>query len=90
VPPEEISRLKALLRLMINQILKRLTEVASENPTGRRVLLMLDEFPQLGKLDFFEHALAYIRGYRICPSSDNLRQRGRLPNGGFCSSGVGV
>ena len=26
----------------------------------------------------------------ICPSSDNLRQRGRLPNGGFCSSGVGV
>ncbi len=25
-----------------------------------------------------------------CPSSDNLRQRGRLPNGGFCSSGVGV
>jgi type IV secretory pathway TraG/TraD family ATPase VirD4 len=31
VPPEEISRLKALLRLMINQILKRLTEVAGEN-----------------------------------------------------------
>ena len=27
---------------------------------------------------------------RKCPSSDNLRQRGRLPNGGFCSSGVGV
>ena len=27
---------------------------------------------------------------KLCPSSDNLRQRGRLPNGGFCSSGVGV
>ncbi len=26
----------------------------------------------------------------VCPSSDNLRQRGRVPNGGFCSSGVGV
>ena len=25
-----------------------------------------------------------------CPSSDNLRQRGRVPDGGFCSSGVGV
>jgi type IV secretion system protein VirD4 len=76
VPPEEISRLKALLRLMINQILKRLTEVASENPTGRRVLLMLDEFPQLGKLDFFEHALAYIRGYRIkaCLVAQSLNQ----------------
>jgi type IV secretion system protein VirD4 len=65
-----------LLRLMINQILKRLTEVASENPSGRRVLLMLDEFPQLGKLDFFEHALAYIRGYRIkaCLVAQSLNQ----------------
>jgi hypothetical protein len=25
-----------------------------------------------------------------CPSSNDLRQRGRFPNGGFCSSGVGV
>ncbi|MEY2756769.1 MAG: hypothetical protein RIR33_547 [Pseudomonadota bacterium] len=76
VPPEEMSRLKALLRLMINQILKRLTEVASENPNGRRVLLMLDEFPQLGRLDFFEHALAYIRGYRIkaCLIAQSLNQ----------------
>jgi len=76
VPPEEISRLRALLRLMINQILKRLTEVASETHDGRRVLLMLDEFPQLGKLDFFEYALAYIRGYRIraCLVAQSLNQ----------------
>lgn len=76
VPPEEMSRLKALLRLMINQILKRLTEIASQNADGRRVLLMLDEFPQLGKLDFFEHALAYIRGYRIkaCLVAQSLNQ----------------
>lgn len=66
VPPEEISRLKALLRLILNQVLKRLTEIAGQQTgNGRRVLLMLDEFPQLGRLDFFEHALAYIRGYRI-------------------------
>ena len=65
IPPEEISRLKALLRLVMNQILKRLTEIASQQTSDRRVLLMLDEFPQLGRLDFFEHALAYIRGYRI-------------------------
>ena len=76
VPPEEMSRLKALLRLMINQMLKRLTEIASQNTDGRRVLLMLDEFPQLGKLDFFEHALAYIRGYRIkaCLVAQSLNQ----------------
>jgi type IV secretion system protein VirD4 len=61
---------------MINQILKRLTEIASQNTDGRRVLLMLDEFPQLGKLDFFEHALAYIRGYRIkaCLVAQSLNQ----------------
>jgi type IV secretion system protein VirB11 len=33
-------------------------------------------FPQLGKLDFFEHALAYIRGYRIkaCLVAQSLNQ----------------
>lgn len=79
VPPEELSRLKALLRLVLNQVLKRLTEIAAqhgEGSEGRRVLLMLDEFPQLGKLDFFEHALAYIRGYRIkaCLVAQSLNQ----------------
>ncbi|RYD87038.1 MAG: conjugal transfer protein TraG, partial [Sphingomonadales bacterium] len=77
IPPEDMSRLKALLRLVLNQILKRLTEVAARAPgTGRRVLLMLDEFPQLGRLDFFEHALAYIRGYRIkaCLVAQSLNQ----------------
>jgi type IV secretion system protein VirD4 len=76
VPPEEMSRLKALLRLIINQMLKRLTEVAAREPQGRRVLLLLDEFPQLGRLDFFEHALAYIRGYRLkaCLIAQSLNQ----------------
>jgi len=79
VPPEELSRLKALLRLVLNQVLKRLTEIAGQHldtGSGRRVLLMLDEFPQLGRLDFFEHALAYIRGYRIkaCLVAQSLNQ----------------
>ena len=34
--------------------------------TGRHpVLLMLDEFPALGRLDFFESALAYMAGYGL-------------------------
>jgi type IV secretion system protein VirD4 len=79
VPPEELSRLKALLRLVLNQVLKRLTEIAGHRAgatPGRRVLLMLDEFPQLGRLDFFEHALAYIRGYGIkaCLVAQSLNQ----------------
>lgn len=76
IPPEELSRLKPLLRLVLNQVLKRLTEIASHRTSDRRVLLMLDEFPQLGRLDFFEHALAYIRGYRIkaCLVAQSLNQ----------------
>jgi type IV secretion system protein VirD4 len=30
-----------------------------------RVLLMLDEFPALGRLDFFEAALAFMAGYGL-------------------------
>ncbi|MBI1215948.1 MAG: IncP-type conjugal transfer protein TraG [Alphaproteobacteria bacterium] len=77
IPPEDMSRLKALLRLILNQLLKRLTEIAARmDGKGRRVLLLLDEFPQLGRLDFFEYALAYIRGYRIkaCLIAQSLNQ----------------
>jgi type IV secretion system protein VirD4 len=31
----------------------------------RRLLLMLDEFPALGRLDFFESALAFMAGYGL-------------------------
>lgn len=64
VPPSDLSRTKPLIRLMLNQIGRRLTE---ELPTGHRreLLFMLDEFPALGRLDFFESALAYMAGYKI-------------------------
>jgi type IV secretion system protein VirD4 len=35
----------------------------SKNVHKHRLLLMLDEFPTLGKLEVFESALAYIAGY---------------------------
>jgi type IV secretion system protein VirD4 len=31
--------------------------------TNHKLLLMLDEFPALGRLDFFESSLAYMAGY---------------------------
>ena len=34
-------------------------------PKRRRLLLMLDEFPALGRLDFFETALAFLAGYGV-------------------------
>ena len=95
VPPSDLSRTKPLMRLILNQVGRRLTEhldvrpsvlargrslalnilgacgllapqVSTAEPKSRRrVLFMLDEFPALGRLDFFESALAYMAGYGL-------------------------
>ncbi|MDP0926538.1 conjugal transfer protein TraG [Paracoccus onubensis] len=65
VPPSDISRTKPLIRLVLNQIGRRLTEDLHATDRKHRVLMMLDEFPALGRLDFFESALAFMAGYGI-------------------------
>ncbi|GAB1714994.1 MAG: TRAG protein [Nitrobacter sp.] len=65
VPPSDISRTKPLVRLVLNQIGRRLTEDLHAKGRRHRLLLMLDEFPALGRLDFFESALAFMAGYQI-------------------------
>jgi type IV secretion system protein VirD4 len=65
VPPSDISRTKPLVRLILNQIGRRLTEDLKAKGKRHRLLLMLDEFPALGRLDFFESALAFMAGYGL-------------------------
>jgi type IV secretion system protein VirD4 len=68
IPPSDISRTKPLIRLILNQIGRRLTESldGSDGIARRhRLLMMLDEFPALGRLDFFESALAFMAGYGL-------------------------
>jgi type IV secretion system protein VirD4 len=82
VPPSDIDRTKPLIRLILNQMGRRLTEKMAfnhhpepgagdvkrdEGPSvpRHRMLLMLDEFPSLGRLSFFETELAYLAGYGI-------------------------
>jgi type IV secretion system protein VirD4 len=67
--PRNADRMKPLARLLLTQIVLGLAD-RMEFDKGRsktahkhRLLLMLDEFPTLGKLDVFEGALAYIAGY---------------------------
>lgn len=70
---EDKDRLKPLMRLMINQLVRVLLRpelTFDENgqsvmPHKHRMLFLLDEFPSYGKLDVFEEALAYIAGYGI-------------------------
>jgi type IV secretion system protein VirD4 len=69
--PADLDRLRGPIRLVLNQLCRALTErldfeTDSGRPAGRRpLLLLLDEFPVLGKLDFFGRAMAYLRGYGI-------------------------
>ena len=65
VPPSDISRTKPLVRLILNQVGRRLTEDLDDKRKRHKLLLMLDEFPALGRLDFFESALAFMAGYGI-------------------------
>lgn len=64
VPPSDISRTKPLVRLILNQIARRMTEKLPKKGT-RKLLLMLDEFPALGRLEFFESTLAFMAGFGV-------------------------
>ena len=70
IPPADIHRTRPLLRLLLQQIVGRLTESTDGQPDQaagerRRLLLMLDEFPSLGRMDVLQTALAYLPGYGI-------------------------
>ncbi len=69
--PDDLVRMKPLARLLLTRIVAslagRMEFDAGRSKTAHkhRLLMMLDEFPSLGKLDIFESALAYIAGYGI-------------------------
>jgi type IV secretion system protein VirD4 len=68
-PPSDAPRLRPLVRLMINQTCRALMEHLDRDSVGRpkkrRLLLSLDEFPTLGRLDFFTTNLRQMAGYGI-------------------------
>jgi type IV secretion system protein VirD4 len=67
IPPSDIWRLMPLMRLILQMILSRLTEKLDMdvNLKRRQLLLLLDEFPLFGRLQFFERTLGYSSGYNI-------------------------
>ena len=72
IPPSDSDRLRPLFRLFLDSFVKRLTQRMefgkAENQQLRnkwRLLLMLDEFPSLRKMEGFVEALAWMAGYGI-------------------------
>ena len=69
VNPDAIDRMRPLLRLIIDLIIRRVcakmefAEGTSKAGYKHRLLMMLDEFTSLGKLPIVEKAIAYIAGY---------------------------
>ncbi|MHB1222099.1 MAG: type IV secretory system conjugative DNA transfer family protein [Gammaproteobacteria bacterium] len=67
--PKTSKRLVPLTRLLLTMIVLTMAdEMKFDNGRSKtmhkhRLLLMLDEFPSLGKIEVFEEALAYIAGY---------------------------
>jgi type IV secretion system protein VirD4 len=71
VKPVDKDRIRPFVRLFITQVIRRLAD-SMEFKDGEqvknykhRLLLMLDEFPSLGRLQIFEEALAFIAGYGL-------------------------
>lgn len=79
---DDVATVKPLSRLFINTILSKLIrnmkfDVNQVNGAGKqRLLLMLDEFPQLGNMSKIELALAVCAGYgiKMCIVSQDVNQ----------------
>jgi type IV secretion system protein VirD4 len=69
--PNDKTRLKPLVRVLVNQIVRLLASgITFENGQPKpaykhRLLLMLDEFPSLGKLEIMQESLAFTPGYGL-------------------------
>src|ERR1700761_6972061 len=70
VPPSDKIRLRPLIRLMFTMVVNRLTErMAFEGSNQKlnkhRLLLLIDEFPSLNRMEVFADALSYMAGYGL-------------------------
>jgi len=68
-PPSDADRVRPLIRLVLNQVSRALMEHSRTDARGRekrhRLLMLLDEFPTLGRLPFFSENLRQMAGYGI-------------------------
>jgi type IV secretion system protein VirD4 len=82
VPLADDVSARPLIRLLLGQIMHRLTERLefrngrAVSAFRRRLLLMIDEFPSLGRLDLFARSLSLVAGYgiRACLIAQDLTQ----------------
>ncbi len=64
VPPGDQVRVRLLIRILLTQLIARLTESIEAKPK-HNLLLLLDEFPAFGRLDAILDSIAFTAGYGI-------------------------
>lgn len=62
LPPGDLKRLSPLTKLLFTQMTDSLTRTLDYK---HRLLMLLDEFPQLGSMEKIEKAISYTAGYGI-------------------------
>lgn len=70
VPPSDKVRLRPLIRLMFTMTVNRLSERmvfqgTEQKRNKHRLLLLIDEFPSLDRMEVFADALSYMAGYGL-------------------------
>lgn len=84
--PNDKARLKPLVRVLLNMVVRLLADpmtFTNGRPVAHyrhRLLMMLDEFPSLGKLDTLQESLAFVAGYGIkcyliCQDINQIKNR---------------
>lgn len=84
--PNDKARLRPLVRVLVNMIVRLLADrldFEHGRPVAHyrhRLLLMLDEFPSLGRIPILQESLAFVAGYGIkcyliCQDLNQLKSR---------------
>jgi type IV secretion system protein VirD4 len=84
--PNDKARLRPLVRILVNMIVRLSADKLAFKdglPVGQykhRLLVMLDEFPSLGRLEILQESLAFVAGYGIkcyliCQDINQLKSR---------------
>ena len=93
VPPSDLERLMPVFRLILELLYKRNVEKMEFDPVTKktkdnkhRLLMLMDEFPLLGKMETFETAMGVIAGYGIkaliiCQSIQQINKTYQKSNG---------
>jgi len=65
IPPNDLDRLKPFVRLFFQQLTDTLTAELPTDKSHNRLLMLMDEFPQFGRMAKVESAISFTAGYDI-------------------------